>query len=162
MARQHSEARISEANLWRVVREALSPFGRLERIENGVGLGTPDVVYCLRRHAKIPQATTGWIELKHVPEWPKRASTPLIIEHLTREQVNFASRWALAGGNYTCLVQVKNEFLFLDHRAVAELFGRQMTRKTLSAVAGVHMIGSFPMSLGLRWLTKSQEIPALL
>ena len=44
-------------------------------VENLVYPGTPDI-----------NCTLGWIELKQVGAWPKRANTPLRVPHFTQQQ----------------------------------------------------------------------------
>ena len=70
---------MTEAHDWSTVRQALSPFGMMVRVENKLGKGTPDLAYCLRR-------VSGWLELKHD------------LSSLTLDQVMFAEGWAAAGG----------------------------------------------------------------
>lgn len=53
---------MKESDLWALLKKAvraIEPDAQLERIENAVARGTPDVAYTIRGAA-------GWIELKHV------------------------------------------------------------------------------------------------
>ena len=74
------------------------PLDRLTRIENVVGVGTPDVNYCI-------EGTEGWIELKS-PLEPKRDRTPLLkSQHkVSQEQKNFMLSQFNAGGNGYVLI----------------------------------------------------------
>ena len=103
-----------EATSWDWLRDGimktLPNFALLERMENGVNIGTADVNYLIR-------GVEGWLELKAV-ELPKRENTPVLGEkcglsvaqvnwHLARQQVLgrtwvFVSalpfRWLVWGG----------------------------------------------------------------
>lgn len=77
-----------EATSWGWLREGLLRVDRaaiLERVENGVSAGMPDVNYVMGR-------TSGWIELKAVA-LPKNTGTPV----LGREGLNLAQvNWHMA------------------------------------------------------------------
>lgn len=68
------------------IRKTLPHFSILERVENGVSVGTADVNYVIR-------GMEGWIELKAV-DLPKRANTAILgpKQGLNKEQIN----WHLA------------------------------------------------------------------
>lgn len=79
---------------------------RLERIENGVGSGAPDV------HA-IRLGVTRWIELKVVKR-PVRDTTPLIKnDTLRREQKAWHLSYHSAGGQSFILVRDDQRQLYL-------------------------------------------------
>lgn len=120
---------MSEGALWDTVRTALLPWGALKRIENSVDLGTPDVLYCLRRPRSVPRVhVTGWVELKHLPAWPVRPDTPVVIDHLTREQVLFLEDWP--GAAYL-LLQVEKDYLLTGPWTARGIFNRQLNRRDL-------------------------------
>ncbi len=141
------------SQIWTRTREHLSPFGKLVRVENPADPGTPDVCYLLRRYPRVPPVC-GWLELKLVPAWPARRSTPLVIDHLTREQVNWATSWALTGGRVFALVQVEHHVLLLDHRTLGQVFAREHTQTTLLYAALVRTEGVFPWAEILKRLTE--------
>jgi len=146
---------MSEPSLWQRTRDNLKPFGRLVRVENPIDPGTPDVCYCLRRLPTMPKGATGWIELKHVHKWPVRSATALVINELTREQVDWHTFWALAGGTSWCLLQVDRTILLLDHHAIAQVFARAHTRTSLSASAAVVSENVFPTAELVKCLTRT-------
>jgi len=76
------------------------------RLENAVDEGTPDVNGCF-------DSNEVWIELKALHEWPKRASTPVRLNHFKDCQRQWlVNRW-LSGGNAWLFVRVAREyFLF--------------------------------------------------
>jgi hypothetical protein len=155
----------SERALWRTVRAKLSPFGRLERVENGAGEGTPDVAYCLRGGHKdspyywnlpdqIPvRGFSGWLELKHLGRWPKRADTPVRVSSLTLEQVVWLEEWGRVGGSTYLLLQVASCYLLLKPGAVRDLYEGRLTRRALLEVAVVRGEKRFPTKEILRCLT---------
>ena len=77
---------MSEKAMWKALRPLMVGLDPV-RIENAVEAGTPDVNY-----------VGGWIELKYLPKWPARATTPIKIAHYTKEQRVFAKRRNAAGG----------------------------------------------------------------
>lgn len=79
---------------------------RLERIENGVGSGIPDV-HCLRG------GVTRWVELKALRR-PKRGSTPMFKKKtMRREQVAWHLSYNSAGGRSFILVRDDKRVLYL-------------------------------------------------
>lgn len=76
--------------VWKVARTYLSPYGRLVRIENQIGSGTPDLFYTLRK-------ISGWLELKLLPE------SGAVPDHFTREQLMWGQAEAAAGGRWHML-----------------------------------------------------------
>ena len=79
------------------------------RIENPVGPGTPDVFYALKDNGRM-----GWIELKHVHEWPKRPTTPLKIPHFTADQRTWIKRYGSIGAQVHVFLQVDREYFLLE------------------------------------------------
>lgn len=73
----------TEARAWGTVRVALSPYGTLERVENRLSSGTPDVDYAML-------GVSGKIELK------------VDLTTLKIEQVLFAERWTRRPANGLC------------------------------------------------------------
>ena len=53
---------MNESGLWKRIKKA-NPDAHLERIENSVGVGTPDVNFCT-------SDASGWIELKYLEPTP--------------------------------------------------------------------------------------------
>lgn len=69
-------------------------------IENRVAVGMPDYCYIY-----------GWIELKHLKAWPKRASTLVRLPHFTPKQRQWLiDHWNLGGKSWV-LLQVDKEWL---------------------------------------------------
>jgi hypothetical protein len=55
---------MSEKSFWVLLRNSMKHM-KMYRVENRVMQGMPDVHY-------IKDGKTGWIELKYLPEWPKK------------------------------------------------------------------------------------------
>jgi len=145
---------MSEDALRSYVREALGPWGVLHRVENAVDVGTPDLAYVLRAGIqKSAPVASGWIELKHATRWPARPTTPLVIEHLTLDQVLFAERWARAGGWCWALLQVGREYLLLDPPTLRGLFERRFRGRDIEAAATAVGPTRLPVGTVLRALT---------
>lgn len=103
--------RTVEQRFWARVRAPLVRAGAfLERIENIVGEGTPDV------HG-LADDVAFWMELKAVAAAPKRASSKLLgITHgLNNEQINWHLTYAQRGGNNWVLIGVGSREAILVH-----------------------------------------------
>ncbi len=134
-----------EAQLWATCRKHLSPHGDFERIENMVGVGRPDVNYCLR-------GTEGNIELKHVAVWPKGLNTVISIPHYTGVQRTWAKRRLAAGGRVYVLLQVADTYMLLPGAWAREHLGIDAKGLDLRAAALVWSAGRFPTEDLLRVL----------
>ena len=73
-------------------------------VENPIFPGTPDVNY-----------VQGWIELKWLRNWPKRATSPVVLKEYSQEQRLWIRRRTMAGGKCFLLVQCKREWLLFTH-----------------------------------------------
>lgn len=104
-----------EQKLWDAMRRACPPWVWLERIENLVGAGIPDV-----RGIGIG-GREGWIELKAVP-MPRRESSMLLGAAGCRvSQVGWHLRQASFGGRSYVLVRAAGHHLFLVPGRKADL-----------------------------------------
>lgn len=143
---------MSESAFWTNQVAKLKNFGKAERIENVIGLGTPDVSYCLR-WLKEP-AVTGWIELKYLPKWPARTNSIVRFKHYTLEQADFLRDWSAAGCRACMLAQIGGEFLLIPGAGCKDVYNG-LTRTGMAERAAVHAAGQFPLNKVLRWLTKT-------
>lgn len=104
--------RLPEQRFWDRARRALVPALHIERIENVVGEGTPDI------WVLAPSGRVTPVELKAVQGWPKRATTRVLgRDGLNRAQRNWHLRWRQAGGVSAVLVGVGGnlQYLFPGH-----------------------------------------------
>src|SRR5271170_1566795 len=104
--------------MWKKVRPFLAA-AKLDpvRVENPIHPGTPDVNLC----------TGLWIELKHLPKWPVRATTNVRISHFTSQQrVWLYRRWKSAPGSTLLLLEVgaDRQWLLFDGDVAAKDVGR--------------------------------------
>ena len=89
---------MSEKNLRKRVLDYLKPL-RGFAVENVVLDGTPDIC-----------CTLGWIELKYLDDWPKRANTGVDFG-IRPAQVIWHHGWRKAGGRSFFLCQVAREYM---------------------------------------------------
>jgi hypothetical protein len=135
------------------VHERLAPFGRLRRIENRLETGTPDVNYCLRYITPQSQPATGWAELKHLDQWPARATTRVTVPKLTLDQVMWAEDWHGVGGRAWLLLRIRRDVILLQCPLIRALYQGELTKADLRTAATVFGEGRFPTVEVLRWLT---------
>ncbi|MCK5604464.1 hypothetical protein KAR91_21415 [Candidatus Pacearchaeota archaeon] len=86
------------------------PLDRLDRIENVVGVGTPDVNFCI-------QGKDGWIEMKS-PKEPVYSTSKLFRfknnHKLNQDQKNWFLRQTNAGGRAFILICTPIRWMLLD------------------------------------------------
>src|SRR4249919_4400266 len=97
-----------ENKLWQNMRTNMLTKGdRVDRIENSVSSGAPDVNGCLA-------GEDVWVELK-APTEPKRAETPLMTSNgnhpLLQSQINWFARQAQAGGIAYILIRTDKRLM---------------------------------------------------
>lgn len=84
--------RLKEQRLWDSMHTHQPRGFWLQRIENGLAAGTPDVLSITKGHV-------AWVELKAVDSFPVRPKTPVLgDEGLNNEQRNWHLDWAMRGG----------------------------------------------------------------
>lgn len=113
---------MTEKTLASKVVKLLRPLDAM-RVENPCKPGTPDVEFI-----------GGWVELKHVRDWPKRASTPVRVPHFTTGQRLWLTRRDKLGGLALLLVQVGPDYLLLSGAKAASILGTS-TQAQLRAAA---------------------------
>ena len=87
----------------------------LERIENIVGSGTPDVYYCIDGHM-------GWIEMKS-PKEPLRKNSKLFANNhkLNQNQKNWFLSLRNAGGQAFILICTNKRWMLIDGEYADEI-----------------------------------------
>jgi len=131
----------AESAMWNKVRPILVA-ARLDpvRVENPIHPGTPDVNLCDGR----------WIELKCIPCWPVRDSSPVSIRHFTQQQrVWLYRRWRYAPGSTFLLLEVcsHRQWLLFDGDVAMRIVGRSTTaehRRQARAVLAEREIVELP------------------
>lgn len=143
---------MKESGLWATTRENLSPFGKLVRIETATALGVPDVAYALRRPKPGSIAAVGWIELKKLDAYPVKPSTAIVLDKLTKDQVDFARDWEAAGGRAFMLLRAPPWYLLFDAAGIRGVWMRSVTSADGPAVAKAAGMGRFPTGAILKVL----------
>jgi hypothetical protein len=89
--------------MWEALRPVLQSLNLdPQRVENGLGCGTPDVNYC-----------EGWLELKRIEAWPARGGV-VNLDRLEPGQVAWLLRRWLANGAAFLMLRVGRELLLFD------------------------------------------------
>lgn len=96
--------RKQEQKLWDRMRKGLNGSVYLERVENVVNPGRPDVDV-------MWGGVTLPIELKAISAWPSRSETPVLGrgKGLNQNQLNWWFQWARSGGRGFILVSVDGD-----------------------------------------------------
>jgi hypothetical protein len=100
---------MTEKKDYGILRDNMPVHGdRIDRIENVVGVGTPDINFCI-------EGVEGWIELKS-PREPKRASTRLFGSNhkLSQDQMNWFLKQEKAGGNGFVLIATDKRWMLIE------------------------------------------------
>jgi len=144
---------MSENALWITVRSRLTSFLEMERVENRVAAGTPDIWWCARPPL---DPASGWIELKYLDRWPVRSHTPVVLPKLTLSQVLFAERAARCHVSSIMLLKVDGPdggYGLWDAEAMRAVFEREMTRADMMRRALAWFDAAIPFGAFLRALT---------
>jgi hypothetical protein len=109
-----------EKDLWKKIQRGLGEVidgvgGRMDRVENGVCDGMPDV-------SMTAGGIDAWVELKYVAKWPSRANTRVMGDAgLRPEQINWHLRHQRAGGRSFVVVGVGKEIYLADGMHAKEM-----------------------------------------
>lgn len=102
--------RLPEQKFWDRTRRALAPQLHIERVENLVDVGTPDLLVLAPTNVVTPT------ELKAALKWPARSTTRVLSgsQQLNVDQKNWHLTWQQNGGRSAILVGVGSteQFLF--------------------------------------------------
>lgn len=112
--------RLPEQKLYDWLQRKIGHVAMLERVENRVKKDTPDL-YLATKHGQAlrPRPLQGWVELKVLDAWPKRATTAVRLAHWTTGQRYWALRHRAMGGCTWLLVQVEKTVYVFDAAEVA-------------------------------------------
>jgi len=148
---------MKESSTWLTVQKALMKSQRddVTRVENTVGMGTPDVHYCISDKIVYGplgvdswKTTEGWLELKQIADYPKRPTTPVRVDHFTPQQRVWLTRRSLAGGRCHVLIQIAKDYHLFEGRVAAQWLG-STPRDRLLALVEASWFGSLDHA-GLR------------
>jgi len=115
---------MSESNLWNRLRTNMvgKYWAEATRHEDKLQRGIADVSFC-------QNGAGGWMELKHVSDWPARRTTTVKIPHYSIDQKEFLTKKGKAMGNTWLFIQIGSDFVLYDHigaQHVGELTKEQM------------------------------------
>lgn len=125
--------------MWATVRQKMLGLDPV-RVDNPADPGTPDVNY-----------VEGWIELKQVDEWPKRATTPLRVPHFTSQQRVWLRRRVMSGGRAFVLIKVARDWILLRGDVAARHLGN-VPKEELIAFSLAFWPNSLPEEEFRTWL----------
>ena len=86
----------------------LTGLERIERIENILAPGTPDVNFCI-------DGVDGWLEIKSAKE-PAKLTSKLLKHKLSQAQMNWFKRESNAGGRSYILICTDIKWILIDGR----------------------------------------------
>ena len=102
---------MSEKTDYKILKRAFKHPDRIDRIENLVSCGMPDVNYCIN-------GVEGWIEMKSAIE--RQRSTSKLLKHkLSQAQMNWFLKQRNAGGNAFILICTEKRWMLM-HGHVAD------------------------------------------
>jgi hypothetical protein len=109
-----------EQRMWARVRKGLAPYLELQRVEDQLSAGIPDVFFAGPRPGSIANypgiaGEFGWLELKRVPAWPKRQRTPVRVRHWTEVQRAWFRRYGAVRPRVFLLLQIARDTYLFDH-----------------------------------------------
>ena len=106
----------AEANLWARLRSNMVPLYWCEatRHEDKFQKGIADISFC-------QAGIGGWMELKHVSDWPRRDNTPIRIPHYSIDQKDFLEKKGKHQGNTWLFLQIGSDYLVYDWLPAQEL-----------------------------------------
>lgn len=114
-----------EQKLWDQLRNVMVGRWRANRIESRLEQGVPDVYFGISRDLH------GWIELKVLPEYPKKPTTLIEIPHYTSWQANWHWTHRDFGTQSWIVVKVEKEgtLHFFPSRVALALLERVNTEE---------------------------------
>jgi hypothetical protein len=120
--------RLKEQRLWDRMRRAVGGEVRLERVENVVAVGMPDVV-------ALFEGRSTWIENKAVEDYPARPTTRVLGNTigLSRDQMNWHHDWHRWGGKSIIVVAVGLDVYAFDGALADHV--NSMTKEEMEAAA---------------------------
>lgn len=97
---------MNEASVWQYIKAGMAGKWFATRLESSSGNGVPDVTFSMPN-------INGFLELKYIPEWPKRPETKVKLP-LRPEQKLWISTRGKMGGNVWVLCRISVTFFLLD------------------------------------------------
>lgn len=112
-------------------------------VENSVGPGTPDINYM-----------GGWIELKWLRSWPKKADTIVVLDHeLEMVQIAWARKRINRGGRSWVMLQAnRTDWLIWPGNVAGEVLGFSTRQKLIETALVHYWTGSHMKRSLVKWL----------
>jgi hypothetical protein len=129
---------MSESDLSKKVINALYPLDPMP-VDNPRRPGTPDINF-----------VEGWMELKYMPEWPRKASTLVKFPKFSTQQRVWLVKRSVRQGNCFVFLQVKNLYLLFEGGFAGQHFDR-MTKDEMIKNA-LYVWDYFPGEGLMKWL----------
>lgn len=150
----------NEKALWGFIRPRLKRYGLLERVENLVGYGTPDVNYCLTYQGQV---CDGWIELKEMASWVTQKGTGIFpLDHYTQQQRNWhLLGWARGRAVFVLLRVKATDDIMLIRGATASRKLGKVDREGTLALGLVCKGSAFPTPAMMAELVTLRGRPAI-
>lgn len=106
----------AEANLWARLRTNMvgKYWCEATRHEDKFQRGIADISFC-------QNGIGGWMELKHVSDYPARDKTPIRMPHYSIDQKEFLEKKGKCMGNTWLFIQIAGDFFLYDHVAAQDL-----------------------------------------
>lgn len=143
---------MTDAVIWRTLREKFAPFGRLTPTTRA-GKDIPDCAYTLAMPGQ-ERSTSGWIELKWARVFPARLTTKVELSHpLTLGQVLWIEEEVAARGRAFVLLQVARAFFLFDAVGARKLYGG-LTGEEMHGFSVARKAVGFPTRTILEELTR--------
>jgi len=136
-----------EARAYKRLKECVCrPNDRMERVENGVATGMPDVNYCI-------MGIEGWIEIKF-PDEPARPTTALFgngNHQVSVDQCNWLLKQSQAGGRGWLFIATTERLIMIEGARVGKMgtLINKMTTHELEQIARWRV--DLPIMDQLRW-----------
>jgi len=103
-----------EQTFWAYVRKGMRGRWHVQRHEDSVTRGIPDVSYAI-------DGAEGWIELKTLNDWPKRPTTPVRVDIKPEQVAWLEARGDAGAGRCFVLIRVGHEHLLVRWNRVRDL-----------------------------------------
>jgi len=108
---------MNESSLWRYVAGGMANKWHATRIESSAGNGVPDVSFGMISRYN-GRRFNGFLELKYIPQWPKKDETNLKLPLRPEQKIWIQTRGGIAGDVWV-LCRICDDFiLFSDAQAL--------------------------------------------
>ena len=112
---------MNEAGVWQTLKQGIGMWALTTRIETSTGNGVPDVVVHLPgKHA--------FIEIKYIPEWPKRPTTKVCCPLRPEQRLWLFTRGKFSG-NCWVFIRIANDFFLMPWDVAIHMHDKGFTKE---------------------------------